>query len=78
MPITINLADLEAADFRALIAAHKALMLETSPPESSHALLIDGLKRPEITVWDMRQGDLLVGCGAVLAQLLLLPKLLRK
>ncbi|NIV31947.1 MAG: GNAT family N-acetyltransferase, partial [Anaerolineae bacterium] len=43
------------------------LMLETSPPESSHALRIDGLKRPEVTVWEMRQGEMLVGCGALKA-----------
>lgn len=65
MAVSITLADLDDPDFRALIAAHKALMLETSPPESSHALRIDGLKRPEVTVWEMRQGGMLVGCGAL-------------
>lgn len=67
MPLSIQTADLDRKDFRELIAAHKALMLETSPPESSHALLIDGLKRPEMTVWEMRDGDKLVGCGALKA-----------
>lgn len=65
MPVSIQSADLDRADFRELIASHKALMLETSPPESSHALLLDGLRKPELTVWEMRDGDKLVGCGAL-------------
>ncbi|MEM5518572.1 GNAT family N-acetyltransferase [Henriciella sp. AS95] len=65
MAVSIQTADLDRSDFRELIASHKALMLETSPPESSHALLIDGLKRPDMTVWEMRDGDKLVGCGAL-------------
>lgn len=67
MPATIALADLDAADVRALVAAHKALMLEHSPPESSHALLVDGLKHPSLTVWEMRQDGLLLACGALKA-----------
>lgn len=65
MPVSIQPADLDSEEFRGLIAAHKALMLETTPPESSHALLIDGLKLPVMTVWEMRDGDKLVGCGAL-------------
>ena len=65
MPVSIQPADLASEDFRGLIAAHKALMLETTPPESSHALMIEGLKAPMITVWEMRDGDKLVGCGAL-------------
>ena len=65
MRLSIELANLEAEDFVSLIAAHKSLMLETSPPESSHALLIDGLKAPAMTVWEMRIGGLLVGCGSL-------------
>ncbi|WP_084420146.1 GNAT family N-acetyltransferase [Henriciella litoralis] len=67
MSLIIQPANLDAADFHALIGAHKALMLETSPPESSHALLIDGLKDPSLTVWEMRHDDKLVGCGALKA-----------
>ncbi|RIJ14798.1 GNAT family N-acetyltransferase [Henriciella mobilis] len=65
MSVVIDLANLDAEDFRSLIQAHKALMLETTPPESSHALLIDGLKAPGITVWDMRENGMLIGCGAL-------------
>lgn len=65
MSVSISPANLDAQDFRALIGAHKALMLETTPAESSHALMIEGLKAPAITVWEMRDGDKLVGCGAL-------------
>lgn len=65
MKVSIAPADLNAEDFRGLIGAHKSLMLETSPPESSHALKIEAMKSPELTVWEMRDGDKLVGCGAL-------------
>lgn len=65
MSVVIDLANLDAEDFRRLIQAHKALMLETTPPESSHALMIEGLKAPGITVWDMRENGMLIGCGAL-------------
>lgn len=66
MAVTILPANLDAEDFRGLIGAHKALMLETSPPESSHALRIDEMKTPDLTVWEMRgEGGGLVGCGAL-------------
>lgn len=67
MSVVIDLADLGAEDFRGLVRAHKSLMLETSPPESSHALLLDGLRAPGITVWDMRENGMLIGCGALKA-----------
>ncbi len=65
MSILIQIANLADPDFIALIEAHKALMLDHSPPESSHALLVDGLKSPEITVWEIRKDQVLVGCGAL-------------
>lgn len=65
MSVTIVLADLDAGDFASLVQAHKALMLETTPAESSHALLLEGLKAPDLTVWEMRDDDKLIGCGAL-------------
>lgn len=65
--VEIGLADLSSDDFAGLIDSHKRLMLEHSPPESSHALLIDGLRDPAITVWEVRQDGALVGCGALKA-----------
>jgi putative acetyltransferase len=36
-----------------------------SPPESVHALDLDGLRRPGITFWTAWSGRELVGCGAL-------------
>jgi putative acetyltransferase len=36
-----------------------------SPPESVHALNLEGLKKPEITFWSVWDQDELVGCGAL-------------
>lgn len=65
MAVLIRPANLEAEDFVALINAHAELMLSLSPPDSCHFLPIDGLKTPDVTVWEMREGETLVGCGAL-------------
>jgi putative acetyltransferase len=65
MDFTIRVDDLSGPEIAGLIADHKALMLKHSPPESSHALLLDGLRAPEITVWTMWTGAALLGCGAL-------------
>lgn len=36
-----------------------------SPPESIHALNLEGLKKPEITFWSAWEQDELLGCGAL-------------
>ncbi|MEM1037194.1 MAG: GNAT family N-acetyltransferase [Pseudomonadota bacterium] len=61
----IQIADLNAPDFEALINTHAELMLSLSPPGSCHFLPIDGLKTPDVTVWEMRDQGELVGCGAL-------------
>lgn len=65
MTIAIQSANLESPEFAALIETHAALMLSLSPPGSCHFLPMDGLKRPDVTVWEMRDDDALVGCGAL-------------
>jgi putative acetyltransferase len=40
-------------------------MAQVSPPESRHALNLDGLRHPAITFWSAWQGSRLVGCGAL-------------
>ncbi|WP_374761042.1 GNAT family N-acetyltransferase [Microbacterium sp. zg.B185] len=65
MGIEIRPDDLSGADTRQLIAAHLAGMYETSPPESVHALDIDGLRHPSITFWSAWIGDDLAGIGAL-------------
>lgn len=65
MSIEIQSADLDTPEFAALVETHAELMLSLSPPGSCHFLPMDGLKRSDVTVWEMRDGDTLVGCGAL-------------
>lgn len=57
--------DLAGPEVAALLAEHTAEMRRISPPESKHALDLDGLRRPAITFWTVRDGDALLGCGAL-------------
>ena len=65
MAITIQSADLDTPEFAALIEAHAELMLSLSPPGSCHFLPMEGLREPDVTVWEMRDDETLVGCGAL-------------
>ena len=49
----------------ALLREHLQGMARLSPPESVHALDLDGLRRPEISFWSAWQGGELLGCGAL-------------
>jgi putative acetyltransferase len=40
-------------------------MYSISPPESVHALDLDGLRKPEISFWTVWSGGDLLGCGAL-------------
>jgi len=57
--------DLSGPEVQALIGEHLKGMFEHSPPESVHALDLDGLRQPEITFWSAWEGDRLAGCGAL-------------
>jgi putative acetyltransferase len=59
--------DLSGTAIRALIQLHLDNMAEISPPESCHALAIDSLKSPHISVWSAWDNDELMGCGALMA-----------
>lgn len=61
----IEIDDPARADVYALLEEHLRNMYELSPPESVHALDVSGLKRPEITFWSVREGNDLLGCGAL-------------
>jgi putative acetyltransferase len=63
--IAIREGGLDEPQVVALLREHLAGMFELSPPESIHALDLDGLRQPGITFWSAwRDGDLL-GCGAL-------------
>lgn len=61
----IRLDDLRGPEIAAFLEEHLDDMYAVSPPESVHALDLDGLRKPEITFWSVWDGDRLVGCGAL-------------
>ncbi|MCK7624313.1 GNAT family N-acetyltransferase [Streptomyces sp. RS10V-4] len=61
----IELDDLSGPEIAAFLQEHVDQMRAISPPESKHALDLDALRRPEIAFWTVRDGDRLVGCGAL-------------
>jgi putative acetyltransferase len=61
----IRTDDLQSPEIASFLEEHIQDMRSVSPPESKHALDIEGLRKPEITfwiVWDDRQ---IAGCGAL-------------
>lgn len=40
-------------------------MRAVSPPESVHALDLEGLRKPEMTFWTLWDGEMLAGCAAL-------------
>jgi putative acetyltransferase len=65
--IEIREDDLWGEATQRLIALHLDGMHETSPPESVHALDIDGLRHPSITFWSAWIDGELAGIGALKA-----------
>lgn len=61
----IKVDDLTGSKVIALISQHLQGMSENSPPESIHALNLDGLKKPDITFWSAWEQGELLGCGAL-------------
>lgn len=59
------LDDLSGEPTRALIALHLAGMRANSPPESVHALEVDGLRQPDVTFWSVWLENEIAGCGAL-------------
>lgn len=65
MTVTIRRADLDSADLHAFLQAHLDDMEPTAPPESRHALDLNGLRRPGMRVWTAHLHDALVGTAAL-------------
>ena len=61
----IKVDDLSGPAIAALLEEHMASMRSQSPPESVHALPIEGLRRPGITFWSVWEDGELLGCGAL-------------
>lgn len=63
--IEIREDDLRGAEIAALLQEHLLGVAEHSPPESIHALDLEGLRSPNITFWTAWEGEELLGCGAL-------------
>lgn len=61
----IKVDDLKGPEIAQLLAEHLECMAALSPPESRHALDLDGLRQPGITFWSLWEGPELAGCGAL-------------
>lgn len=61
----IKVDDLSGEEVHELLREHLRNMHLHSPPESVHALDLDGLRRPDITFWTAWEGGELLGCGAL-------------
>ncbi|MGN6329738.1 MAG: GNAT family N-acetyltransferase [Rhodanobacter sp.] len=61
----IRLDDLTSAQITELLREHLQGMARHSPPESVHALDLDGLRQPDVSFWSAWEGGELLGCGAL-------------
>jgi putative acetyltransferase len=61
----IRVDDLTGSEIIALLNEHINDMAQVSPPESSHALDLEGLRKPDVTFWTIWDGPELAGCGAL-------------
>src|SRR5918912_835391 len=61
----IKIDDLSGPEIHELLQEHLRNMALHSPPESVHALDIEGLRQPEITFWTVWENGELLGCGAL-------------
>jgi putative acetyltransferase len=63
--IEIKVDDLSGSEIAEFLEEHIREMKSVSPPESKHALDLEGLRKPEVTFWTVWDNDLLIGCGAM-------------
>ncbi|CAO1659093.1 GNAT family N-acetyltransferase [Salinicola sp. NYA28a] len=56
--------DLRGPEIAAMLEAHLKDFEPHSPPESRHALDLDGLRRPEVHFYTAWESNELLGCGA--------------
>ena len=61
----IRVDDLSGSEIIALLCEHLRCMALVSPPESRHALDLDGLRKPDVIFWSIWNGTDLAGCGAL-------------
>lgn len=61
----ITPADPHAGDVRTLLERHLALMNEQTPPEDVHALDVEGLRDPAVSLVGLREDGVLLAVGAL-------------
>ncbi len=64
-PVVIDATDPRVDDVLALLERHLAFVRGASPPEDVHALDLQGLLDPEVTLFSARCGARLLAIGAV-------------
>ncbi|GAB7007354.1 GNAT family N-acetyltransferase [Nocardioides sp. AN3] len=65
MDLRFELDDLRRPAVVSLLRQHLDDMYAVSPPESVHALDLDGLRGPDVEFWSAWEGEWLAGCGAL-------------
>lgn len=65
MGLQIREDDLTGLAIARFLEEHLTEMREVTPPESVHALDLEGLRSPAITFWSVWDGEELVGSGAL-------------
>jgi putative acetyltransferase len=63
--VEILVDDLSGREVQELLREHLRGMHLNSPPESVHALDLEGLRQPGITFWTVWEEGELLGCGAL-------------
>jgi putative acetyltransferase len=62
--VRIDVDDLSSPGTIAFLENHVTQLRALSPPESTHALDLDGLRAPDVVFWSARDGEQVVGCAA--------------
>lgn len=65
MTYVVKQDDLSGPEIQALLREHLAGMHAASPPGTVFALPLEGLRRPEVTLWSAWNGSELCACGAL-------------
>lgn len=65
MNLQIREDDLSGPEIAQFLQEHLTEMRAVTPPESVHALDLEGLRSPAITFWSVWEGEELVGSGAL-------------
>jgi len=61
----IKVDDLSGPEIVEFLEEHIRDMRSVSPPQSKHALDLEGLKKSDVTFWTVWEQDVLQGCGAL-------------